>query len=282
MGKSQSKPDLFSFIEETDFFPLNLNTENNHTSVKRVWIVKRAISLKHENIEIGFISDDVQAEYLKQMNALSTLFSERTLLKFLNLKASQNKMDSLHMTMLINERELALKLYHLAISELKSSVSVSFKHWAMILELSNKTFVNIQLGRKGFRLKEIHSSDSEGENAFEAICQTWGDSLGFFSFCYLGRADFEYEKLKEILWEMKEKEVESLLEKGEVGYNILYNNCQNFVCDLEKVLFGKSKLWHKFEYYLKDFFDCFFEGAFSKIKASYFDIYIEKINEYVK
>ena len=39
--------------------------------------------------------------------------------------------------------------------EIKNGFNFYFKHWAIILELSNGSFVNIQYGRNGFSLEEF-------------------------------------------------------------------------------------------------------------------------------
>ena len=51
--------------------------------------------------------------------------------------------------------------------------NMQFKHWAIILELSNTSFVNIQFGRKGFSLEEFNRIKNNGENLYNAINATW-------------------------------------------------------------------------------------------------------------
>ena len=60
-----------------------------------------------------------------------------------------------------------------------------FKHWAIILELNNGSYVNIQSGRNGFSLKEFIKTNIEGENILNSILETWGEITHPFSFCYL-------------------------------------------------------------------------------------------------
>ena len=72
----------------------------------------------------------------------------------------------------------------------------TLKHWAIILELSNDSYVNIQFGRNGFSLKEFNKTIIEGENILNSIKETWGQKGHPFSFCYLGNANYRYEELK--------------------------------------------------------------------------------------
>ena len=90
-----------------------------------------------------------------------------------------------------------------------------FKHWALILELSNGSYVNIQFGRKGFSLKEYNKEETqlEGENLLNSILETWGKEDTPCSFCYLGNAKYEYEKLKAFL---KKKKMKKKKEKKKV------------------------------------------------------------------
>ena len=41
-------------------------------------------------------------------------------------------------------------------------------------------------------------------------------------------------------------------------YNAVSYNCQDFSCNIEKIIFGKTKTWHSFDYYINDFFSTFF------------------------
>ena len=150
----------------------------------------------------------------------------------------------------------------------------NFKHWAIILELSNDSLVNIQFGRNGFSLKEFNPTQIKGENILDAIINTWGQTNFPVSFCYLGDANFDYEKLKNLLRGKKEKELKSFKKKGKVYYNLTFRNCQHFVCDIEKILFSKIKVWHSFEYYFEDFFKTFFPNInIEELKSSIFQKY---------
>ena len=132
-----------------------------------------------------------------------------------------------------------------------------FKHWAIILELSNGSFVNIQFGRNGFSLKEFNQTNIGGENILNAIKETWGEKHPF-SFCYLGNANYEYENLKSFLEKEKNKEAKKFEEEGKTYYNIFHYNCQHFACEIEKILFNTIKTCHHFDYYLIEFFQTFF------------------------
>ena len=127
------------------------------------------------------------------------------------------------------------------------------KHWAIILELSNGSYVNIQFGRNGFSLKEFNQTDNEGKNISNTIKETWGQIGAQVYFCYLGNANYEYENLKRYLKEIKNKETKKFEEEGKIYYNLLHYNCQHFVCEIEKVLFNKIKIWHSFNYGLNSF-----------------------------
>ena len=143
-------------------------------------------------------------------------------------------------------------------SEIKNETKCRFKHWATILELSNGTYVNIQFGAKGFSLKEFNKTKIDGESVLDSIVETWGYSNHPFYFCYLGEANYDYDKLKEKLKEIKNEELKRLKDKGSVYYHLVHRNCQHFACDLEKILFGSIQFWHSFDYYLLDFYQTFF------------------------
>ena len=192
--------------------------ENCGTIIRRVWITKRSISINDGHVNIF-----IPFGYYFQRNI--TVDVEK---------------PKINIFMVENE----IKLY--------------FKHWAVILELSNDTFVNVQFGSNGLSLKEFNQTDVKGENILNAILNTWGEEEHPFSFLYLGEANFEYDELKKFLKEKNEKENENFKENGKIYYNILFNNCQHFACDIEKMLFDKIQFWHSFDYYLEDFLLHFF------------------------
>lgn len=145
-----------------------------------------------------------------------------------------------------------------------------FKHWAIILELSNGSYVNIQFGRNGFSLEEYNKSEIDGRNLLDAIIDVWGKRDCPISFCYLGNANYEYKNLKLKLNEIKKSETEYYNANGTTYYNFCFRNCQHFACDIERILFGKIKIWHSFEYYLNDFYKEFFPFFdLDKLKKDY-------------
>ena len=216
--------------------------ENENTMIIRVWIVKKSITLND-----------------RQVQAFSFLYWIG-----LGFKKDEN-----------------IKLYKPKqnVFKLKNEYNSYFKHWAIILELSNDSYVNIQFGRNGFSLEEFNNTDIEGESVLNAILCTWGEEGHPFSFCYLGNANKKYDELKEYLEKRKTIETESFKEKDVVYYNACFYNCQHFACDIEKFLFEEIKGWHSFEYYLDQFFKNFFPYIdMNKLKAKYEnDLY--KINE---
>ena len=193
--------------------------ENENTIIKRVWIAKK--SIHYDDLRVG---------------GLLTLG--------LMLGAMKSK--------LINA------LYKINLAFTRFGDKFIFKHWAIILELSNGSYVNIQFGRNGFSLKEFNKADNEGKNISSAIKETWGQTGSFAYFCYLGNANYEYENLKRYLKEIKDKETKKFEEEGKTYYNLLHYNCQHFVCEIEKVLFNKIKIWHSFDYNLDTFKEQFF------------------------
>ena len=97
-----------------------------------------------------------------------------------------------------------------------------------------------------------------------------------YSFCYLGKANYNYNNLKNKLIKRKDIETKKFKEEGKTYYNALHNNCQHFACDIEKILFNSIKVWHSFGYYLEDFFKTFFPNInINKIK----EIHEKKIKE---
>ena len=96
------------------------------------------------------------------------------------------------------------------------------------LELSNNSYVNIQIGKNGFSLKEFNESEIKGENILDAIDNTWGHKTYPVSFYYLGDAKYDYEKLKKILSEEKEKE-KKVSKKMEKHFSILLLEIANIL-----------------------------------------------------
>ena len=199
--------------------------KNSNTNILRVWIVKKSISLKDEHV--NFYPNLFHSLYQKS----GAFFNEVKLAK-----------------------------PQINIFEIKNEFHARFKHWAIILELSNYTYVNIQFGRNGFSLREFNKTDFEGESVLNSIIATWGERTHPVSFCYLGYAYYSYEKLKNYLKEIKKNEEKSFDKDKKTFYNLTFKNCQHFVCEIERELFKKIKVWHEFNYYLDDFFCTFFSN----------------------
>ena len=217
--------------------------ENENIMVKRVWIVKRSIRLHDEHVSINPL-------YFILYHLLFENFSD---ISFFRPKHN--------------------------VFTIENKYNNNFKHWAVILELSNKSYVNIQFGSNGFSLKKFNKTNIEGESVLNAIINTWGEDGLPFSFCYLGEANYNYKNLYNILKEKKNQEETKFKEKGKIYYSVISNNCQHFACDIEKILFGKIKGWHSFNYYLNEFFEHFFPNInIDKLKKKY-ENDLKKINE---
>jgi len=166
--------------------------ENENTMINRVWIAKKSISMHDEHV-------DLPSSFIRRLRlklALN-LFKGNELSKYLEYQKLHENVFN--------------KVCH---------ISAYFKHWALILELSNSTYVNIQFGRNGFSLKEFNKSEIEGENLLNSILDTWGEKDDILSFCYLGEPNYEYEKLKIYLKEKKDKEKKSM--KKRIVYIIMH------------------------------------------------------------
>ena len=169
-----------------------------------------------------------------------------------------------------NKEEKKLSKLHKNLFKMENRPSINIKHWALLLELSNDYFINIQFGRNGFSLKEFEKTEIEGENIFYAINETWGERDAPISFCYLGKANIRYQILKSHLRELKEEEANRYEAKGKTFYHLLSKNCQEFCCDIEKYLFGKKIIWHSFDYYINEFYSNFFPKMdITKWKSKY-------------
>lgn len=153
--------------------------ENENTMINRVWIAKKSISMHDEHV-------DLHSSIIRRLR--------------LNLALNHFKGNELSKYQKLHENVFN-KVGH---------ISAYFKHWALILELSNSTYVNIQFGRNGFSLKEFNKTEIEGKNLLNSILDTWGEKNAILSFCYLGEANYEYEKLKIYLKEKKIKKKKSM------------------------------------------------------------------------
>ena len=229
--KSDSDPLSNSGDENGKLEIMNSLKENKNTIINRVWIVKKSINLK-------------------------------------NIIVNLNPFVQINFPSLENKPKLLKPIKN--VFNIRRKYGLIFSHWAIILELSNDSYVNIQFGRSGFSLEEFNKTEVEGENVLNSIVCTWGQDGDPFSFCYLGNANYKYDDLKEILKTKKEKETKLLKEKGKIYYNACFRNCQNFICDVEKILFGNNKIWHSFDYYLDEFYKHFFpEIDLNKLKTKY-------------
>ena len=215
---------------------MEMREENANTIINRVWIAKRSINVKDD--------DHVQALNLRYLEKISSIFGY---IKKLSLdKPKQN------------------------VFNIKGEIKWKFKHWSIILELSNNSYVNIQFGRNGISLKEFDQTNCDGENVLNAIIDTWGEETHPYSFCYLGEANFSYEILKKVLEEKKKDETKIFNEKGSTYYNAFTRNCQNFSEYIEKIIFKNKKFWHSFNYYIDDFFSTFFPNIdINNLKMKY-------------
>ena len=216
--------------------------ENENTIINKVWICKKSIKLTDSQVK------------LSAMNPFYT---------------SKEKKEDVEIIIRLKKN----------IFNLKNFPNYEFKHWAVIIELSNNSYVNVQFGRNGFSLKEFNKTDIEGENLQYSILETWGEEDAPISFCFLGNANYKYEELKLYLKEIKEKEMKSFNEQNKTYYNLCFNNCQHFACDIEKRLFGKILGWHEFKFYLDEFFNNFFPNLdINKLKSKYESV-LKKKNE---
>ena len=166
-SKSDSDSSSNSGNKTGNLEKMGCQKENDNTKINRVWIVKKSITLNDGHININFLP-----------NCNSTL----SLIRNFGEKIEDIK--------LVESEE--------NIFDIKNETKWYVKHWAIILELSNDSYVNIQFGRNGFSLDEFNKTNIEGENILNSIIKTWGEKTHPCSFCYLGKADYEYEKLKEI------------------------------------------------------------------------------------
>ena len=242
MGSQSSKSDSNSSKSDSDsssncgnkngkLETMDYLKENENTIINRVWIVKKSITLNDRHVNFSPLP----------LNFNFLNFSILSLLIFTKFS-----------------NDIRMVKPKANIFKIKNEYNSSFKHWAIILELSNDSYVNIQFGKNGFSLKEYNKTDIKGESVFNSILGTWGEEYCPFSFCYLGKANYKYEELKNTLNEMKKEESKRFEEKGETYYNATFKNCQHFACDIEKILFGEIKGWHSFDFYLDQFYDKFF------------------------
>ena len=220
---------------------MNFQEENENTIIYRVWVVKRSVSENQGHIKLQDL--DILPSYEKVFNSFGLL-------------------EPKHNVFNINE-------------EIKSN----FKHWALILELSNGSYVNIQYGVTGLSLKEFNRTNIPGENVLNAILDTWGEDGHPFSFCFLRYANYRYEDLKNYLEPLKNQEIQNHHENGKNYYNVAFYNCQHFVKNTEFILFGYTIPIHFFNYYLKKFFTKFFPNVNINLLKKIHEENLNKENE---
>ena len=151
-------------LEEIEFKPSNFQK-----TIKRSWIIKRPINLSYNRVLF-------HPEFWKiALQSKIVWFFQKSPAK---LPVPEKSKDE-----------------KLEIFDSRKYFNRYFKHWTIILELSNNSFVNIQFGRNGFSLKEFNQTEIKGENILDAILYTWGEKNEPVSFCYLGNVNFDYEKL---------------------------------------------------------------------------------------
>ena len=137
---------------------MDCKIKNSNTTIKRVWLAKKSIELTDRHI----IIDPLQ---------FFSLQTRRYVIQ-----------DILDIPEILKPRK--------NIFNINNNWNSKFKHWAIILELSNDSYINIQFGRHGFSLKKFNQTNIDGENILNAIINIWGEKDGPVSFCYLGQAEY--------------------------------------------------------------------------------------------
>ena len=136
-SKSDSDSSSNSGCKSRKLEILNFLKENDNAIIYRIWIVKKSITVKDRHVHV----------------VLPFSFISLKLFGF-------------------NDRKLELVKPKVNIFKIKNECRWYFKHWAMILELSNGSFVNIQFGREGFSLKEFNKTETDGKNLLDSILDT--------------------------------------------------------------------------------------------------------------
>ena len=242
LNSSQLVPDSSSrdLNNKSDSELMIFQKENENTIINRVWIVKRSISKNQGHIDKLY---------------LNFIPSPERVFENFYLEAPKHN-----------------------VFNIKGEIKKNFKHWALILELSNGSYVNVQFGITGLSLKEFNKTNIPGESVLNAILETWGEDGHPFSFCFLGYANFSYEGLKEKLKSIKNKITKTVNEGSKNFYNVALNNCQDFVCKIEYSLFRYNDPLHPFDYYLNEFFEKFFPNVNMYILKKKYEEDLEKTN----
>jgi hypothetical protein len=251
MGEAVSKSEINSAVSMQDSSYDNWDEEhkpekmisqkeNENTIINRVWIVKRSVT---EN------KGHIKSLYLNFLPNYEKVFKN-----FYLLEPRHN------------------------VFNIKGEIKKNLKHWALILELSNGSYVNTQFGDTGLSLKEFNETNIQGESVLNAILDTWGEDGHPFSFCFLGNANFRYEYLKKKLESIKNEETKTFNEGSKNFYNFALKNCQDFVCEIEYFLFRFNDQLHLFDYYLNEFFEKFFPNVNMNILKKKYEEDLEKTN----
>ncbi len=119
-NSSKSDSDSSSNSGNDKLEKLNFSSENDNTIINRVWIVKKSISLGDRNVN---------------MNMLHFYYKIK------------NRFNGLNKLRLIKPKPNVFKI--------KNKSTIWFMHWAIILELSNYSYVNIQFGKEGILSKNL-------------------------------------------------------------------------------------------------------------------------------
>ena len=140
MGSESSKSDSNSSKSDSDsssnsgekgeLEKMNDRIENKNTIINRVWIVKKSIRLTDRNIGNNSL-------VIKKL-LIKNFFKSNDYIEMIKPKIN--------------------------IFNIKNYWIGYFKHWGIILELSNGSYVNIQFGKNGFSLEEYNKTEIEGEN----------------------------------------------------------------------------------------------------------------------
>ena len=238
-SKSNSDSSSNSGNKDSKLEKVNFRDENKNTAIKRVWIAKKSI---------GVNDDHVQAFNFTYLKFLNKYYKDPKSLELSFEKPMQN------------------------VFKIKNEIKFKFKHWAIILELSNNSYVNIQFGKEGISVEEFNQTNIDGESVLNAVIYTWGRESHPLSFCYLGEANYNYEELKKFIESKKQIELFYYIVNGRTYYNGVFYNCQHFSCDIERFIFGYIKGWHSFDYYINEFFEHFFPKInINKLKIKYED-----------
>ena len=110
---------------------MECNPSNSNTIIKRTWIVKKPICLTDGHVRLFNLNIQIYLYLVKFFNK----YPAPTI-----LEPKKN------------------------IFNIKNNWNSHCKHWAIILELSNDSYINIQFGRNGFSLKEFNKTEIEGES----------------------------------------------------------------------------------------------------------------------